>query len=29
MLEPLDSITEGKLGEESVGLMDDGGVMEL
>lgn len=27
--EALDSVNEGRFGDESVGLIDDGGVMEL
>lgn len=29
MPEPLDSVKEGRLGDETVGLIDDGGVTEL
>lgn len=29
MEEALDSVNEGRFGDESVGLIDDGGVMEL
>lgn len=29
MLVPVDSDREGRFGEERVGLIDDGGVMEL